>query len=328
MPLPKPPASKATLLSATDYETQAAARIAKRSLQPSADPSKELALKPAEAPVSAPRQETPPAPRTPAAPVVVAKPRTVPTGPARLFVLDTNVLMHDPLCLFRFEEHDIFLPMITLEELDSHKRGMSEVARNARQASRELDALASGGRTEPQGRHPAGQDRQARGAGPAVLPDHAARGQAARGPAAGQGRQPDPRRRQVAAGATPQPRHRAGVERHQHARQGTRTGPAGRGLPERQDARRRRPALHRPAAAAGRLLGAPWQDHGKLEPGRPHLLSHRRPAGAGADDQPVRLSRVARRRAAVCPRDRDHRQDRGAEDPARTTRTRRTPSGA
>jgi PhoH-like ATPase len=63
-------------------------------------------------------------------------------GPSKLFVLDTNVLMHDPMSLFRFEEHDIFLPMIVLEELDSHKKGMTEVARNARQASRSLDALA------------------------------------------------------------------------------------------------------------------------------------------------------------------------------------------
>jgi PhoH-like ATPase len=59
----------------------------------------------------------------------------------KLFVLDTNVLMHDPMCLFRFEEHDIFLPMIVLEELDSNKKGMTEVARNARQTSRTLDAL-------------------------------------------------------------------------------------------------------------------------------------------------------------------------------------------
>ncbi len=63
-------------------------------------------------------------------------------GPAKLFVLDTNVLMHDPMCLFRFEEHDIYLPMIVLEELDGHKKGMTEVARNARQTSRTLDALA------------------------------------------------------------------------------------------------------------------------------------------------------------------------------------------
>jgi PhoH-like ATPase len=65
-----------------------------------------------------------------------------PSGPTKLFVLDTNVLLHDPMCLFRFEEHDIFLPMIVLEELDGHKKGMTEVARNGRQTSRTLDALA------------------------------------------------------------------------------------------------------------------------------------------------------------------------------------------
>ena len=69
------------------------------------------------------------------------------TGPAKLFVLDTNVLMHDPMSLFRFEEHDVYLPMITLEELDGHKKGMTEVARNVRQVSRELDALAAGMKT-------------------------------------------------------------------------------------------------------------------------------------------------------------------------------------
>jgi len=68
--------------------------------------------------------------------------KTARSGLSKLFVLDTNVLMHDPMCLFRFEEHDIFLPMIVLEELDGHKKGMTEVARNARQTSRTLDALA------------------------------------------------------------------------------------------------------------------------------------------------------------------------------------------
>ena len=72
-----------------------------------------------------------------------ARPKKIrPAGQTKLFVLDTNVLMHDPMCLFRFEEHDIFLPMIVLEELDGHKKGMTEVARNARQTSRTLDALA------------------------------------------------------------------------------------------------------------------------------------------------------------------------------------------
>ena len=61
----------------------------------------------------------------------------------KLFVLDTNVLMHDPSSLFRFQEHDIYLPMQTLEELDNNKKGMTEVARNARQASRFLDQIVS-----------------------------------------------------------------------------------------------------------------------------------------------------------------------------------------
>src|SRR5499427_9244585 len=63
----------------------------------------------------------------------------------KLFVLDTNVLMHDPTSLFRFQEHDVYLPMVTLEELDDNKKGMSEVARNTRQASRFLDEIVSQG---------------------------------------------------------------------------------------------------------------------------------------------------------------------------------------
>jgi len=61
----------------------------------------------------------------------------------KLFVLDTNVLMHDPTAIFRFAEHDIFLPMVVLEELDRSKKGTSEVARNVRQVSRFLDDLMS-----------------------------------------------------------------------------------------------------------------------------------------------------------------------------------------
>jgi len=62
----------------------------------------------------------------------------------RLFVLDTNVLMHDPTAIFRFAEHDVFLPMVVLEELDANKKGLSEAARNARQASRFLDDMIRG----------------------------------------------------------------------------------------------------------------------------------------------------------------------------------------
>src|SRR4030095_13361272 len=63
--------------------------------------------------------------------------------PAKLSVLDTNVLLHAPTSLFRFEEHDIYLPLLTLEELDNNKKGVSEVARNARQVSRFLDELVT-----------------------------------------------------------------------------------------------------------------------------------------------------------------------------------------
>ncbi len=61
-----------------------------------------------------------------------------------LFILDTNVLMHDPTAIFRFQEHDIFLPMVVLEELDKAKKGMSEVATNVRQVNRFLDELMRG----------------------------------------------------------------------------------------------------------------------------------------------------------------------------------------
>ena len=64
-----------------------------------------------------------------------------PTPGKRIFVLDTNVLIHDPTALFRFEEHDVYLPMAVLEELDATKKGMSEASRNARQASRFIDSL-------------------------------------------------------------------------------------------------------------------------------------------------------------------------------------------
>ncbi|PLC03512.1 phosphate starvation-inducible protein PhoH [Variovorax sp. RO1] len=129
-----------------------AARPARRSKTKAAP-----APAPTSAPVSAPQQQPQPAmvqvetrvptpPPAAVAPVASlhspARPKRKSTGPAKLFVLDTNVLLHDPMCLFRFEEHDIFLPMIVLEELDGHKKGTTEVARNGRQTSRTLDALA------------------------------------------------------------------------------------------------------------------------------------------------------------------------------------------
>ena len=79
----------------------------------------------------------------PSSPMAKKSPQPRKKRVKKLFVLDTNVLMHDPTSLFRFEEHDIFLPIGTLEELDNHKRGLSDVARNARQASRFLDEVVS-----------------------------------------------------------------------------------------------------------------------------------------------------------------------------------------
>jgi PhoH-like ATPase len=152
MPLPKPPAKRAALLNPAEFDAQAAPKPAKRaSSQASSpkanEPSSELNLyDPRPETVTHPAPPRAAVPAAPAkAPVPQAKARPAKakaTGPAKLFVLDTNVLMHDPMSLFRFEEHDIYLPMITLEELDGHKKGMTEVARNARQVSRDLDALA------------------------------------------------------------------------------------------------------------------------------------------------------------------------------------------
>ncbi|MEO7057143.1 MAG: PIN domain-containing protein, partial [Caldimonas sp.] len=155
MPLPKPPAKRADFLSRADFESDAAPSAGKRARAAEATPEVVAAPLPrsnesrltvaAPAPaVSAVARAAPPAPLRPVRderPQRARKARG--NGPATLFVLDTNVLMHDPMSLFRFEEHDIYLPMITLEELDGHKRGMTEVARNARQVSRDLDALAT-----------------------------------------------------------------------------------------------------------------------------------------------------------------------------------------
>ncbi len=157
MPLPPPPAQRGARLSpdVIDLATRRAktsaatppsqpsspARSAPsaRTAPPSGSPAPAALL---QAPAPAPVSSTPKAPpaRRPKSTPGARKART--QGPARLFVLDTNVLLHDPMALFRFKEHDIFLPMIVLEELDGHKKGMSEVARNGRQTSRLLDALA------------------------------------------------------------------------------------------------------------------------------------------------------------------------------------------
>ena len=162
MPLPPAPAKRAALLDPAAYEARAKKK-------PKAASPALVAQPPIQAQASTPMPLAPsklaPAPSAPAAPTKAAdkgkkakdntaggnrspahvRKKTTPQNQAgRLFVLDTNVLLHDPTSLFRFEEHDIYLPMIVLEELDGHKKGMTEVARNARQVSRTLDQLAAG----------------------------------------------------------------------------------------------------------------------------------------------------------------------------------------
>jgi PhoH-like ATPase len=163
MPLPPPPAKRAALLTQDVYDAPARstpkvvkkgtrARDEQLSVEPSAIRALDKHVVHLMATDDEPRNTVPYAPapiETPAqdsaalmVPSGAKQKKRKPMGVAKLFVLDTNVLLHDPMCLFRFEEHDIFLPMIVLEELDGHKKGMTEVARNARQTSRSLDALA------------------------------------------------------------------------------------------------------------------------------------------------------------------------------------------
>jgi PhoH-like ATPase len=156
MPLPKPPVRKATLLSPVDYPSAASRTTPIPSpLTPPARPSAELRVVAPIAPPPSPARRgkaSAPAAFGPAPDKrSKAGKKAATTAPVatKLFVLDTNVLMHDPMSIFRFEEHDVFLPMITLEELDGHKKGMSEVSRNVRQVSRELDALAADGLSDP-----------------------------------------------------------------------------------------------------------------------------------------------------------------------------------
>ncbi|MDI1244026.1 MAG: PhoH family protein [Rhodoferax sp.] len=154
MPLPTAPSKRAALLSLQDFNVPARPK-AKSSAQKPQPPKVPEAQVTAQQKTTLPQSAVPAAaPATTLAPTskrrrepapatqTAARPKRRLEGPSKLFVLDTNVLLHDPSCLFRFEEHDVFLPMIVLEELDGHKKGMTEVARNGRQTSRSLDALA------------------------------------------------------------------------------------------------------------------------------------------------------------------------------------------
>ncbi|OZB91707.1 PhoH family protein [Paenibacillus sp. XY044] len=63
----------------------------------------------------------------------------------KIFVLDTNVLLHDPGAIYAFDEHEVVIPAVVLEEIDSKKRNADEIGRNARTVSRLLDGLRENG---------------------------------------------------------------------------------------------------------------------------------------------------------------------------------------
>ncbi|MGA0825114.1 MAG: PIN domain-containing protein, partial [Burkholderiaceae bacterium] len=166
MPLPKAPTKPASLLEADDTllakaplrgplkpkllsaEALTPSHTSPTTAKSSQPAGRSLQPRPAEA-----RQPSQPITRQPQArpssqpggirPRQASQASTRPSSSAspKLFVLDTNVLMHDPSSLFRFQEHDVYLPMMTLEELDGHKKGLSEVSRHVRQVSRSLDSL-------------------------------------------------------------------------------------------------------------------------------------------------------------------------------------------
>ena len=158
MPLPKAPVAKGSVLTDIPAElpTQAPAPTAARAprkTKAAAKPAvaaKTLRTKTTVEPIPAKEAKQEVKAAAPAETKEVLKETTLAhkrnknlkhDGKNKLYVLDTNVLLHDPTSIFRFQEHDIYLPMMTLEELDNHKSGMTDVARNARQVSRTLDGI-------------------------------------------------------------------------------------------------------------------------------------------------------------------------------------------
>lgn len=158
MPLPKAPVAKGSVLTDIPAElpTQAPAPTAARAprkTKAAAKPAvaaKTLRTKTTVEPISAKEAKQEVKAAAPVETKEVLKETTLAhrrnknlkhDGKNKLYVLDTNVLLHDPTSIFRFQEHDIYLPMMTFEELDNHKSGMTDVARNARQVSRTLDGI-------------------------------------------------------------------------------------------------------------------------------------------------------------------------------------------
>jgi len=285
MPLPKAPTKPAALLTSIPTELAPIERV------------QHTPLPILRAPAAPSPQPTRPPPSTRLA-VVESKPQAGRSqgkkarviGEQKLFVLDTNVLLHDPTSLFRFQEHDVFLPMMTLEELDSQKKGMSEVARSARQVSRTLDSLVASSKTPIEEGIPLAAVGNKDAAGRLIF------------------------QTQALVGALPDslPAGKAdnqilGVVRalkDLHATRDVvlvskdinmRVKARVLGLPaedytQRQGSRRYRSALFRRAAITGELLGQKRQGHGVVAARRLHLLPYQWPDRVGPAGKSVRLS--------------------------------------
>ena len=65
---------------------------------------------------------------------------------SKIYVLDTNVLLQDPMSIFSFQDNEVVIPAVVLEELDAKKRNMDEVGKNARYVSRLIDQLRTKGK--------------------------------------------------------------------------------------------------------------------------------------------------------------------------------------
>ncbi len=340
MPLPKPPTKPATLL--TSIPTPSASARPAAITEPASGAAAVLAPRPASHEQYAHRAGRPQGQpgRQPVRPGGAPRARRIQAAQrsaqrpqaardrrrAKLFVVDTNVLMHDPTSLFRFEEHDVYLPMMTLEELDGHKKGMSEVARNARQVSRSLDSLVAACKTPIEdgiplaalGNADAGgrlffQTQAVAAALPASLPAGKADNQILGVVKALQDMHPGREVVLVSKDINMRIKARAlglPAEDYYNDKVLEDTDVLYTGV----------------APAAGELLEQARQGHGVVAARRLHVLPHHRSDRRRADRQPVRLPR----RCAAVQRagQGDPRQDGDLAGACATTRTPRTRSGA
>ena len=234
----------------------------------------------------------------------------------KLFVLDTNVLMHDPTSLFRFDEHDSTCRSPRWRSSTQHKNGLSDVSRNARQASRFLDEIVTGDdiKQRPRAQDAATASRR-RGACSCRPRRSTASCRATL--AARQDRQPDPRGGALPAGEASRSAKWCWCRKTSTcaSRRARSASPAEDYFNDKvlEDT----DLLYTGVRPLPRgLLERARQGHGVVEEGRPHLLPRARPAGAEAARQRVRLRRD-RRAAALRAGQGGAGPRRGARDAAR-----------